>query len=71
MAETPFNEFETMINAVNNLTEKDAKSLLKLIYGYINTALTGNGGDKGKLEVVEKISKIYKQIPDLNELNEK
>ena len=68
---TDINEFENTIDAVNHLTEDDAKSLLKLIYGFIDTAMTGNGGDKVKLEVVEKVSDIYKRIPDLNELRKK
>ena len=68
---TNTNEFENTIDAVNNLTEEDAKSLLRLIYGFVNTAMTGNGGDKVKLEVVHKVSDIYKRIPDLNELRNK
>ena len=65
------NEFENTINAVNHLTEDDAKSLLRLIYGFVDTAMTGNGGDKVKLEVAEKVSDIYKRIPDLNEYRNK
>lgn len=61
-------EFENTIDAVTNLTDEDAKSLLRLIYGFINTAITGNGGDKVKLEIVDKISDIYKRIPELNEI---
>lgn len=52
---TDTNELENMINAVNLLTEGDAKSLLRLIYGFVNTAMTGNGGDTVKLEVVDKV----------------
>jgi len=61
-------EFENTINAVNNLTDEDAKTLLRLIYGFIDTATTGSGGDKVKLEIVDKISNIYKRVPELNEL---
>lgn len=68
---TDTNEFENMIDAVNHLTEDDAKSLLKIIYGFVNTAMTGNGGDTMKLEVVDKLSNIYKRILDLNELRNK
>ncbi|WP_164214322.1 hypothetical protein [Virgibacillus sp. YIM 98842] len=64
-------DFENTIDAVNRLTEDDAKSLLRLIYGFVNTAITSNGGDKVKLEVVHKVSNIYKRIPDLNELRNK
>ncbi|WP_226671133.1 hypothetical protein [Metabacillus litoralis] len=65
------NEFENTIDAVNHLTEDDAKSLLRLIYGFVNTAMTGNGGDTAKLEILDKVSDIYKRIPDLNELRKK
>lgn len=65
---TNTNEFDNTIDAVNHLTEDDAKSLLKIIYGFVDTAMTGNGGDKVKIEVVEKISNHYKRIPDLIKL---
>lgn len=69
MKETPdTKEFENTIDAVNNHIDEDAKSLLKIIYGFINTAMTGNGGDKVKLEIAGKISDIYKRIPELNEI---
>lgn len=58
-------EFENTIEDVNNLTHEDAKALLELIYGFINTAVTGNGGDKVKLEIIDEISDIYKRIPEL------
>ncbi|WP_456276408.1 hypothetical protein [Bacillus sp. AK128] len=61
-------EFENTLDAVNHLTEDDAKSLLKMIYGFVNFAMTGNGGDTMRLEILEKVSDIYKRIPDLNEL---
>lgn len=65
------NEFEHTIQAINQLAEEDAKSLLKIIYGFINTAMTGNGGDEFKIEVVNKISNIYKGIPELNNIRKK
>ena len=68
---TNTNEFDNTIDAVNHLTEDDAKSLLKIIYGFVDTAMTGNGGDKVKIEVVEKISNHYKRIPDLIKLRNK
>ncbi|MDX8367971.1 hypothetical protein [Cytobacillus sp. IB215665] len=68
---TDTNEFENTIHAIRNLSEDDAKSLLKVIYGYVNTAMTGNGGDKFKLEVIDEVSDIYKRIPDLNTLRNK
>lgn len=68
---TDTNELDNTLNAVNNLTEEDAKSLLKIIYGFVNTAMTGNGGNKVKLEVLNKVSDIYKRIPELNKLRNK
>ncbi|WP_214483065.1 hypothetical protein [Bacillus sp. SM2101] len=68
---TDTNEFENTITAIRNLSDDDAKSLLKVIYGYVNTAMTGNGGDKFKLEVIDEVSDIYKRIPDLNTLRNK
>jgi hypothetical protein len=68
---TDTNEFENTIDTINHLTEDDAKSLLRIIYRFVDTAMTGNGGDKVKLEVIEKVSDIYKRIPDLNELRNK
>ncbi|WP_251394624.1 hypothetical protein [Metabacillus litoralis] len=62
------NEFDLMLDAINNLTEEDAKSLLKIIYGFVNTATTGEGGNEVKLEVINKLSGIYKRIPELNDL---
>ncbi|MCM3163526.1 hypothetical protein [Metabacillus litoralis] len=62
------NEFDLMLDAINNLTEEDAKSLLKIIYGFVNTAITGEGGNEVKLEVINKLSGIYKRIPELNDL---
>ncbi|WP_255488087.1 hypothetical protein [Ornithinibacillus hominis] len=40
MKDKETNEFEITINAINRLTEEDAKSLLKLTYGFVNTAMT-------------------------------
>lgn len=64
------NEFEATVQAINQLTEEDAKSLLRMMYGYINTAMTGNGGDSFKIEVVDKLDHMYKRIPELNRLRE-
>lgn len=63
--------FENTIDAINQLTEDDAKSLLKIIYGFVNTAMTGNGGNKMKLELLYMISDVYKRIPDLNEIRKR
>ena len=45
-------EFEDMIDAINQLREEDAKSLLKVMCGLVVTAMTGKGGDQTKVEVV-------------------
>lgn len=60
--------FEITIEAIQNLSENDAKSLLKIIYGYVNTAITGNGGDSFKLEVIDKLAEIYHNIPEINDI---
>lgn len=64
-------ELEKIIETINQLTEEDAKSLLKIIYGFVNTAMTGDGGDNVKLEILQRISDIFKRIPDLNEIRKK
>lgn len=63
----PDNEFEKTIESLNKLQEGEAKSLLKITFGYISTAVTGNGGDKFKLEVVDKLFEIYNQVPEILE----
>ncbi|SHG79026.1 hypothetical protein [Ornithinibacillus halophilus] len=60
-------EFESMVNTINNLSEEDAKALLKIIYGFINTAMTGNGGDEMKLEIMNKLPNVFDQIPTIYE----
>ena len=65
------NEFEGTLAAIDKLSDEDAKSLLKVMYGFVNTAMTGNGGNEVKLEVVHKLSNIYKRTSDLNELRSK
>lgn len=44
------------------------KRMLKITYGFVNTAITGEGGNEVKLEVINKLSGIYKRIPELNDL---
>ena len=65
---TDTKEFEDMINAINDLKEEDAKSLLKVMCGLVVTAMTGDGGNQTKVEVVNKLSDIYRRIPDLNDM---
>ena len=68
---TDTKEFEEMINAINHLKEEDAKSLLNVMCGLVVTAMTGDGGNQTKVEVVNKLSDIYRRIPDLNEMRSK
>lgn len=63
-------EFDKTLEDINNLTEKDAKSLLKTIYGFINTTTTGEGDYQVKVEVVDKLSSIYNRIPHLIEIRQ-
>ncbi|UHA58645.1 hypothetical protein KDJ21_017645 [Metabacillus litoralis] len=42
--------------------------MLKITYGFVNTAITGEGGNEVKLEILNKLSGIYKHIPELNDL---
>ena len=57
-------EFEQTLKAINNLNEDDAKALLKIMYRLIDTAMTGNGGDEVKLEIMKKIAHMFKKIPN-------
>lgn len=64
-------EFDKTLEDINNnLTEKDAKSLLKTIYGFFNTTTTGEGDYQVKVEVVDKLSSIYNRIPHLIEIRQ-
>ena len=65
---TDTKEFEDIIDAINHLKEEDAKFLLKVMCGLVVTAMTGDGGDQTKVEVVNKLSDIYRRIPDLNDM---
>lgn len=56
---------------IEQLDETDAKSMLKIIYGFVETSMTGNGGDEMKIECINRLSNIYKSIPDIKELKEK
>ncbi|MGY0694568.1 hypothetical protein ACW2QC_17600 [Virgibacillus sp. FSP13] len=56
---------------IEQLDETDAKAMLKIIYGFVETAVTGNGGDEMIKECVDKVSNFYKSIPDIKELDGK
>lgn len=52
-------EFEQTLKAINNLNENDAKALLKIIYGFVDTAMTGTGGEEMKLEIMNKLAHTF------------
>jgi hypothetical protein len=56
---------------IEQLNENEAKAMLKIIYGFIETAKTGNGGDEMIKECVEGIFNFYESIPDVKSKNAK
>lgn len=50
---------------IEQLDEYHAKVMLKVIYGFIEVAKTGNGGDEMIKECVDKISNFYQGIPEI------
>lgn len=50
---------------IEQLDEYHSKAMLKVIYGFIETAKTGNGGDEMIRECVDKISNFYQSIPEI------
>lgn len=50
---------------IEQLDEYHAKAMLKVIYGFIETAKTGNDGDEMIRECVDKISNFYQSIPEI------
>ncbi len=57
---TDTSEFEDTLNAVENLTEEDAKAFLKLIYANIDIFKNGNGNYTIE-KLIEEISSFYSQ----------
>ncbi|USK39646.1 hypothetical protein LIS77_03700 [Cytobacillus firmus] len=49
---------------IEQLDENEAKAMLKIIYGFVETAKTGNGGNGMIKECVDKISNCFESIPD-------
>lgn len=70
MATKNGDSFENTIHTIDQLSEKEAKALLKIIYGFVNTAITGNGGDPAKIEIIEKVFDIYERIQELTEVTD-
>ncbi|WP_339229302.1 hypothetical protein NSQ77_05205 [Oceanobacillus sp. FSL K6-2867] len=57
---TDTSDFENTLNAVDNLTEEDAKAFLKLIYANLDIYKNGNGNYTIE-KLVEEISFFYSQ----------
>jgi hypothetical protein len=49
---------------IEDLNEDEAKAMLKIIYGFIETAKTGNGGAGMIKECVDRIYNCYENIPN-------
>lgn len=47
---------------IENLSDYEAKTMLKLIYGFVVTALTGNGGNEMIKECVNGIANCYNRM---------
>lgn len=54
---------------IEQLDKNDAQAMLKIIYGFVETAMTGNGGDEMRLDCLNRISNFYKSTPDVKESN--
>lgn len=54
---------------IEQLDKNDAQAMLKIIYGIVETAMTGNGGDEMRLDCLNRISNFYTSTPDLKESN--
>lgn len=52
---------------IEQLEKNDAQAMLKIIYGFVETAMTGNGGDEMKVHCLSQISNFYESIPDVKE----
>ncbi len=56
---------EEVNEKIEQLDEYHAKVMLKVIYGCIETAKTGSGGDEMTRECVDKIFNFYQRIPEI------
>lgn len=54
---------EKVRRKIEGLNEYEAKVMLKAIYGFIETALTGDGGDELVREAMNRLYKVYDHIP--------
>ncbi|MBP3953123.1 hypothetical protein [Bacillus suaedae] len=52
---------------IEQLDKNDAQAMIKIIYGFVETAMTGNVGDKMKLDCLDRISNFHNSISDLKE----
>ncbi|HHW38014.1 MAG TPA: hypothetical protein GXX18_12345 [Bacillales bacterium] len=64
-------EFDNVLNAIENLNEEDAKGFLKIIFGKLNIFEKGNGTFSND-QLIKEVSSIYNQkIPKTIEIREK
>jgi len=65
----PSNEFDSTIDAINQLSEEDAKAFLKIIYGHFNNYETGTGASYTSEQLIKEVASIYSEkILKVNEL---
>lgn len=58
---------EIVKEKIEKLDENEAKAMLKIIYGFVETAKTGNGGESMIIECVDKIHGFYESLPGVKE----
>ncbi|WP_342428165.1 hypothetical protein [Paenibacillus sp. FSL L8-0158] len=56
-------EIEKVKERLSQLDESEARSLLLIIYGRLDTAINGTGGDEVVKETVMDIFDIFKRLP--------
>ncbi|CAI6081613.1 hypothetical protein PAECIP112173_03266 [Paenibacillus sp. JJ-100] len=56
-------EIEKVKARLSQLNESEAKSLLLIIYGRLDIAINGTGGDETFKETVEDIFDMFNKIP--------
>ncbi|MBM7716614.1 polyhydroxyalkanoate synthesis regulator phasin [Bacillus thermophilus] len=61
------NLYDDILKTINHLSEKEAKSFLKLIYAKLDIVKYGNGKYSSK----ECVNELFEKFEDLNELRKK
>jgi ArsR family metal-binding transcriptional regulator len=57
-------EVEKVKEKIAQLDESEAKSLLMIIYGRLDIAINGTGGDEFIKKTIIDLFDIYKKLPD-------